>query len=83
MYLGHKIDATRIHPTEDKVHTVQGNTTGCHTVKSLCGINKLLWQICLTGCSTHVAPLYKLLEEDNKRAWTKECDTVSKTCKDL
>ena len=33
--------------------------------------------------ATHVAPLYKLLEKDSKWAWTKECDTAFKTCKDL
>jgi len=33
--------------------------------------------------ATHVAPLYKLLEKDNKWAWTEECNIAFQTCKDL
>ena len=30
-----------------------------------------------------MAPLYKLLEKDDKWAWTEECDAAFKTCKSL
>ena len=83
-YLGHMIDATGIHPMEDKVRAIHEapipqNITQLRAFVGLLNYyGKFIPQV-----ATHVAPLYKLLEKDNKWAWTEECDTAFKTCKAL
>ena len=83
-YLGHMIDATGIHPTEDKVHAIHEAPIP-HDVTLLRAFVGLLnyYGKFIPQVATHVAPLHKLLEKDNKWAWTEECDTAFKTCKDL
>ena len=83
-YLGHMIDATGIHPTEDKARAIHEAPTP-HDITQLRAFVGLLnyYGKFIPQAATHVAPLYKLLEKDNKWAWTKECDATFKTCKDL
>ena len=83
-YLGHTIDTTGIRPMEDKVRAIHEapvpqNITQLRAFVGLLNYyGKFIPQV-----ATHVAPLYKLLEKDNKWAWNEECDMAFKTCKDL
>ena len=83
-YLGHMIDATGILQSEDKVRAIHEAPTP-HDITQLRAFVGLLnyYGKFIPQVDTHVAPLYKLLEKNNKWAWTKECDAAFKTCKDL
>ena len=79
-YLGHKIDATGIHPTEDKVRAIHEAPIP-HDVTQLRAFVGLLncYGKFISLVATHVAPLYNLLEKDSKRARTKEFSRPVKT----
>ena len=83
-YLGHMIDATGIYPKVDKVRAIHEAPIPQDVTQLRAFVGLLnYYRKFIPQVATHVAPLYKLLEKDNKWAWTEECDTAFKTCKDL
>ena len=78
------IDATGIHPMEDKVRAIHEAPIPQDVTQLRAFVGLLnYYEKFIPQVATHVALLYKLLEKDHKWALTEECDTTFKTCKDL
>ena len=73
-YLDHLIDATGIHPTNNKVQAIKeapvpSDITQLRAFEGLLNYyGKLIPQVV-----THMTPLYKLMEKDHKWLWSAEC----------
>ena len=78
------IDASGVHPTKDKLHAIKEAPIpqDITQLRALVGLLTYYGKF-ITQVATHVAPLHKLLEKNIKWAWTEECDTAFKTCKEL
>ncbi|XP_038590459.1 uncharacterized protein K02A2.6-like [Micropterus salmoides] len=68
MFLGHKVDATGLHPVNEKVQAIQEAPTPSNELKAYLGLlnyyNKFLKNL-----STVLAPLHKLLKKETKWQW--------------
>ena len=78
-YLGHLIDATGIHPTRNKALAINHAPipTNITQVRAIVGLMNYYGKF-IPQAAARMAPLYKLLEKDQVRGWTEECDCLSK-----
>ena len=84
IYLGHKIDAKGLHPTNDKVDAISRAPTpkNCTELKAYLGLlnyyNKLM-----PNLATELAPLYQLLHKGTLWQWGDQEDRAFKVSKQL
>ena len=83
-YLGHCIDATGIHPTEKKIKAVKAAPmpTDASQLRAFIGLMNYYGKF-IPHIATHLAPLYKLLEKDQKWVWSEECESTFRKCQSL
>ena len=83
-YLGHRIDATGIHPTSEKVQAIKKAPVP-QTVSQLRVFLGLVnyYSKFIPQTATLLTLLYKLLEKNCHWEWTEECNQVFETCKSL
>ena len=83
-YLGHKIDADRLHPLPDKLQAVKAAPTprNVSELKSYLGLLTYYGKF-LPNLSTHLEPLYRLLAKDSKWKWTKVQEKAFEESKNL
>lgn len=74
VYLGHKVDAQGLHPTEEKVRAVRDAPAPSNIteLRSFLGIVNYYGKF-LPNLSSTLAPLHKLLTKNTKWSWTKSC----------
>ena len=82
VYLGHRIDATGIHPTDDKISAIKEapipqNVT---ELRSFLGLVNYYHKF-LPNMSTRLKPLYSLLQKGIPFVWSKECNQAFINCK--
>ena len=82
--MGHRIDATGIHPTENKVHAISEAPTPANITQteSFCWFNELLCKIYPTGCCPH-GSFIQTISERTQVGLTERCDSASQTCKEM
>ena len=84
IYLGHKIDAKGLHPTNDKVDAISRAPTpkNCLELKAYLGLlnyyNKFM-----PNLVTELAPLYELLHKGTLWQWGEQEDRAFKVSKQL
>ena len=81
-YLGHRIDKNGLHPTDDKVQAIKNappprNTT---ELKAFLGLINYYGPF-MKDLSSHLAPLYKLLQKGQQWAWSQRCQETFEKCK--
>ena len=83
-YLGHRIDAEGIHPTQEKVEAILNAKTpgNVSELRTFIGIVTYYCRFIL-NMSTRFAPLYNLLRDDVEWSWTAECEQAVKDIKNL
>ncbi|XP_061735502.1 uncharacterized protein K02A2.6-like [Nerophis ophidion] len=83
-YLGHRIDKTGLHPTEEKVTAITNapEPTNVTELKSFLGLLNYYSRF-LQNPSTVLKPLHNLLKKDSKWIWTVECAKVFEDAKQL
>ena len=83
-YLGHRVDTTGIHPTEKKVQAIKEAPVPADTtqLRAFIGLMNYYGKF-IPQISTHLSPLYKLLEKEQTWAWSKECETTFCKCQAL
>ena len=83
-YLGHRIDATGLHPLPDKVHAVKDAPTpkSVHELRSYLGILTYYSKF-LPNLSSTLYPLYKLQKKDVPWAWGPQQEKAFAASKDL
>lgn len=83
-YLGHKIDAEGIHPTQDKVEAILNAKTpeNVSELRTFIGIVTYYCKF-IPNMSTRFAPLYKLLRDDAEWSWTTECEQAVNDIKNM
>ena len=83
-YLGHRVDATGIHPTEKKVQAIQETPvpTDVTQLRAFIGLMNYYGKF-IPHVSMHLGPLYKLLEKERKWTWSEECETTFRKCQAL
>jgi len=76
-YLGHRIDADGLHPTDEKVEAIRNakTPTNVSELKTFLGIVTYYHRF-IPNLSTTFAPLYDLLKKDTLWKWTSECDAA-------
>ena len=82
VYLGHRVDATGIHPTDDKISAIKEapipqNVT---ELRSFLGLVNYYHKF-LPNMSTRLKPLYSLLQKGIPFVWSKECNQAFINCK--
>lgn len=82
-YLGYRIDAQGLHPTESKVQAIQNapSPSNVMELRSFLGLLNYYGRF-LTGLSTILKPLHQLLEKDSRWKWTSECEKAFKEAKE-
>ena len=75
VYMGHKVDAEGIHPTNEKVEAI-GNAPSPTCVNELMSYLGLLsyYGSFLPNLSTLLHSLHKLLRKEEKWEWSEECE---------
>ena len=83
-YLGHCVDTTGIHPTEKKVTAIKEALvpTDASQLRAFIGLMNYYGKF-IPHISTELAPLYKLLEKEQKWIWSEECEVTFRKCKAL
>ena len=83
-YLGHRIDAEGIHPTQEKVEAILNAKTpgNVSELRTFIGIVTYYCRF-IPNMSTRFAPLYNLLRDDVEWSWTAECEQAVKDIKNL
>ena len=76
-YLGHCINSTGIHPTEEKVQAIKQaprpeNISQLHVLLGL----MYYYSKFIPQGAPQLAPLYKLLQKNGTWKWTNECNHV-------
>jgi len=73
-YLGHRIDAEGIHPTDEKIKAITEakKPTDKPELKSLLGLINYYAKF-FSGLSTKLAPLNRMLRDDVEFEWSREC----------
>ncbi|XP_014673472.1 PREDICTED: uncharacterized protein K02A2.6-like [Priapulus caudatus] len=76
-YLGHRIDAEGIHPTQDKVDAIVNARApeNISELRSLLGLINYYGKF-LRNLSTRLEPLHRLLRSESKWAWSSDCQSV-------
>ena len=83
-YLGHVVDGTGIHPTEDKVQAIKEAPVpkDITQLRAFVGLINYYGKF-IPQVATHMAPLYKLMENNHKCSWTEECHNAYLKCKEM
>ena len=83
-YLGHLIDATGIHPTNNKVRAIKEAPvpSDITQLRAFVGLLNYYGKF-IPQVATHMTPLYKLMEKDHKWLWSAECQDAFLKCKEL
>ena len=83
-YLGYKIDATGLHPTEEKIKAIiiAKTPTNITELKSYLGLLNYCGKF-LPNLSTTLQPLYELLRKDKKWNWTEKQEKCFQSSKKL
>ena len=83
-YLGHRIDATGIHPTQNKVRALSEAPTPANItqLRAFVGLMNYYAKF-IPQAAARMAPLYKLFQKEHKWVWTEECDSAFQTCKEM
>ena len=83
-YLGHKIDAQGIHPTQEKIEAILNAKTP-ESVSELRTFIGIVTYYCrfIPNMSTRFAPLYYLLHDDVEWEWTQQCEQAIKDIKSI
>ena len=83
-YLGHRIDAEGIHPTQEQVEAILNAKTpgNVSELRTFIGIVTYYCRF-IPNMSTRFAPLYNLLRDDVEWSWTAECEQAIKDIKNL
>lgn len=84
IFLGHKVDATGIHPVPEKVQAVQNapRPTSVTELKAYLGLLNFYNRF-LPNLSTLLAPLHQLLKKEVPWCWKEEQEEVFKKSKEL
>ena len=79
--LGNYIDVTGIHPTEKKIKAVNAVLvpTDVSQLQAFIGLINYYGKF-IPHIVTNLAPLYKLLEKDQKWVWGEECESIFHKC---
>ncbi|XP_056589597.1 uncharacterized protein K02A2.6-like [Triplophysa dalaica] len=83
-FLGHKVDATGIHPVPEKVQAVQDTMvpSSVSELKAYLGLLNFYNRF-LPNLSTLLAPLHRLLKKEVKWSWKEEQEKAFKKSKEL
>ena len=83
-YLGHCIDTTGIHPTDKKLQAIQAAPvpTDASQLRAFIGLMNYYGKF-MPHISTHLAPLYTLLEKERSWSWTEDCEASFRKGKTL
>ncbi|KAI7806716.1 hypothetical protein IRJ41_010699 [Triplophysa rosa] len=83
-FLGHKVDATGIHPVPEKVQAVQDarTPTSVSELKAYLGLLNFYNRF-LPNLSTLLAPLHRLLKKEVNWSWKEEQEKAFKKSKEL
>ena len=83
-YLGHCIDTTGIHPRDKKLQAIQAAPvpTDASQLRAFIGLMNYYGKF-IPHISTHLAPLYSLLEKEHSWSWTEDCEASFRKCKTL
>ena len=83
-YLGHCINATGIHPTEEKVQAIKEapRPENVSQLRAFLGLMNYYSKF-IPQAASRLAPLYKLLQKNCTWQWTEECTNVFQECKSL
>lgn len=83
-YLGHKVDAQGLHPTEEKIRAIRDAPTprNLTELRSFLGIVNYYGKF-LPNLSTVLAPLHRLLVKNERWNWNKTCQMAFLTVKRL
>ncbi|XP_052327850.1 uncharacterized protein K02A2.6-like [Oncorhynchus keta] len=81
-YLGYKIDAQGLHPTNSKVEAIVNAPapTNISELRSFLGLLNYYGKF-VANLSTLLHPLHQLLQADTKWNWSPQCEEAFKTCK--
>ena len=76
-YLGHRIDADGIHPTQDKIDAIVNAKVPQNKseLRSLLGLINYYGKF-LSNLSSRLEPLHCLLRSENRWFWSEDCDRV-------
>ena len=83
-YLGHLVDTTRIHPTNDKVRAIKEAAvpSDITQLRAFVGLLNYYGKF-IPQVATHMTPWYKLMEKDYKWLWSAEFQDAFMKCKEL
>lgn len=81
-YMGHLVDETGIHPTEEKVEAIKDapEPNNVTELKSFLGLVNYYGQY-LPNLATTLQPLHELLRQDTEWKWTSQCEKAFQECK--
>ena len=82
-YLGHRIDASGLHPTSEKLEAVLKAPTprNLKELRSFLGLINYYGAF-IPNLSSFLQPLHALLQKDTRWKWTEQCDQSFKAAKD-
>nr|XP_033960387.1 uncharacterized protein K02A2.6-like [Pseudochaenichthys georgianus] len=84
MFLGHKVDATGLHPVHEKVEAIKDAPTPSNVTELKAYLGLLnYYNKFLPSLSTILAPVHKLLKKDTKWQWEDAQQTVFEKSKDM
>lgn len=79
MFLGHKVDATGLHPVNEKVRAIQEAPTPSNVTELKAYLGFLnYYNKFPPNLSTVLAPVHKLLQKDTKWQWEEAQDVAFK-----
>ena len=83
-YLGHCINSSGIHPTEEKVQAIKEapRPENVSQLRAFLGLMNYHSKF-IPQAASRLAPLYKLLKKNSTWQWTDECNNVFQECKSL
>ena len=83
-YLGHRINSTGMHPTEEKVQAIKDAPIpeNASQLRAILGLVNYYSKF-IPQAADRLAPLYKLLEKNNTWKWSEECNDAFQECKSL
>lgn len=84
MFLGHKVDATGLHPVHEKVEAIKDAPTPSNVTELKAYLGLLnYYNKFLPSLSTILAPVHKLLKKDTKLQWEDAQQTAFEKSKDM
>ncbi len=84
-FLGHRIDASRLHPLADKVEAIEAAPTPTNVteLKSYLGLQHNYYGKFLPNLAAKLTPLYELLQHDVSWKWAEDQETSFRESKQL